>query len=163
MLKHIAVLVTAFSLFAMPAEAQSASDIAKVKSGQSCQGCNLFQADFAYQGIRNVNLSGARLRQASMSLATMDGVNFSGSNLSVANLFGGRFSGANFSGANLSKATLVGGYFGGANFSRANISGANLGGADLLSAKGLTQSQLNTACGDAYTKLRKGLTVPRCK
>ena len=157
------MFATVFIFLAMPSEAQSASDIAKAKSGQSCQGCNLFQADFSYQGIRAVDLSNSRLRQANLSLSTMNGVNFSGANLSIANLFGGRFTGANFSGADLTNATLVGGYFSGASFSGANISGANLGGADLRNARGLTQRQLNTACGDTYTQLRDGLTLPRCK
>lgn len=163
MLKHIAVFAAALLMIAAPASAQSASDIAKVKAGKSCEGCNLFQADFSYQGIRNVNLSNSRLRQSSMSLATMNGVNFSGANLSVANLFGGRFTGANFAGANLQNATLVGGYFNGANFTGADLTGANLGGAELETARGLTQRQLNAACGDNYTKLRGGLTIPRCK
>ena len=162
MLKHLIALPAIVLLAALPSEAQSAAEIEKVKSGQSCQGCNLFQADFSYQGIRDVDLSGARLRQANMSLSTMNGVNFTSTNLSVANLFGGRFTGANFSGANLQNATLVGGYFSGANFSGANLSGANLGGANLQQALGLTQSQLNNACGDQYTKLRAGLSVPRC-
>ena len=163
MLKHFIAVFAAVLLIALPSEAQSVAEISKVKSGQSCPGCNLFQADFSYQGIRNVDLSGARLRQASMSLSTMNGVNFKGANLSIANLFGGRFTGANFSGANLRSATLVGGYFSGANFSGADLSGANLGGAELQQALGLTQTQLNQACGDQYTKLRAGLTIPRCK
>jgi len=163
MMKHVVAFVAAFLIFAAPSTAQSASDIAKVKSGNSCTGCNLFQADFAYQGIRGVDLSKSRLRQASLALSTMNGVNFSGSNLSVANLFGGRFTSANFSGANMKQSTLVGGYFDGANFSGADLTGANLGGAELHKATGLTQRQLNKACGDEFTKLRGGLTIPRCK
>ncbi len=163
MLKHITAVLFGFLLIAFPAESQSASDIAKVKSGQSCTECNLFQADFSYQGLRNTDLSKSRLRQASLSLSTMNGVNFAGANLSVANLFGGRFTGANFSGANLQNSTLVGAYFSGANFAGANLNGANLGGAELQQARGLTQAQLNKACGDAFTQLQKGLTIPRCK
>ena len=163
MLKHIAAVFAAFILISQPSEAQSAAEIAKAKSGQSCQGCNLFQADFSYQGIRDVDLSGSRLRQSNLSLSTMNGVDFSGANLSIANLFGGRFTGANFSRANLQSATLVGGYFSGANFSGANLAGANLSGAELQRALGLTQSQLDQACGDQFTELRAGLTIPRCK
>lgn len=163
MLKHIAALFVSFVLVAAPSEAQSASEIAKAKSGQSCQKCNLFQADFSYLGIQNADLSGSRLRQANLSLSTMSGADFSGANLSVANLFGGRFTSADFSHANLKSATLVGGYFSDANFTRADLSEANLSGADLQQAWGLTQAQLNKACGDSYTQLQKGLTIPRCK
>lgn len=163
MMKHIAAIAALGLLFAAPATAQSASDIAKAKSGKSCVGCNLFQADFSYDGIRNVNLSKSRLRQSDMTAATMDGVNFSGANLSIANLAAGRFTGASFKGADLSQATLVGGSFDGANFAGANLTGANLSGAEMAKAYGLTQKQLNKACGDHTTQLRGNLTIPRCK
>lgn len=163
MLKHILALMSALFLLMMPAAAQSVSDIAAVKSGKSCPECNLFQADFSYQGIRNLDLSNARLRQSSLSLSTMSGVDFSGSNLSVANLFGAHFIKSDFSDANLQDAVLVGAYFEQANFRGANLKGANLSGTDLQQANGLTQRQLNQACGDQYTKLRGGLTIPRCK
>jgi uncharacterized protein YjbI with pentapeptide repeats len=35
-----------------------------------------------------------------------------------------------------------------------------IGGADLTAAKGLTQAQIEIACGDAQTKLPTGLTAP---
>lgn len=163
MLKQLFALAAACLIFTAPMSAQSASEIAKVKSGKSCPACNLFQADFSYQAIKDINLSDSRLRQASMSLSTMNGVNFSGANLSVANLFAGSFTNANFSKANMTNSTLVGAYFDGANFSGANLTGANLGGAELQLAMGLTQRQLNQACGDKHTKLRGGFTIPSCK
>ena len=92
----------------------------------------------------------------------MNGVNFETSDLSISNLFGGRFTGANFIEANLSRSILVGAYFGGADLSGANLSQANLSGAELDTSRGLTQAQLNTACGDAYTRLPAGLSVPMC-
>ena len=163
MLRQVIAILFASILLAPAVSAQSNSDIAKVKSGQSCMECNLFQADFSYQAIHGVDVSFSRLRQASMSLASMTGVNFSEANLSVANLFGGQFSDSNFADANLRDSTLVGAYFDGANFSGADLTGANLGGVDLRSAIGLTQRQLNKACGDKETQLRGGLTIPKCK
>lgn len=47
-----------------PALAQNASQIARVRAGNSCPGCNLFQGDFSYMEARGLNLSRARLRQA---------------------------------------------------------------------------------------------------
>ncbi len=162
MLKHFAALSIGLSLFAMPALAQDAAAIAKVQSGQSCPGCNLFQADLTYRDGKKMNLSGARLRQSDLSLATYDDVNLSGANLSVANLFGARFNRANFKDANLQNATAVGTFFGSSNLSGANLSGANLSGADLKITRGLSQAQLNGACGDASTKLPNGKTIPSC-
>jgi uncharacterized protein YjbI with pentapeptide repeats len=80
----------------------------------------------------------------------------------VANLFGARFTRASFRHADLSRAIAVGAYFGSANLSGARLDGANLSGAELETARGLTQAQLNTACGDRYTRLPRGLTIPAC-
>lgn len=135
---------------------------ARVRAGASCARCDLFQIDLAYQSIAGRDFSGARIRQADLSLATADRARFRGANLSLANLFGARLSGADFTDANLEGATLVGAYLGGARMSGAALTGANLSGAELESAQGLSQSQLNTACGDATTTLPAGLTIPAC-
>jgi uncharacterized protein YjbI with pentapeptide repeats len=50
---------------------------------------------------------------------------------------------------------------------RADLAGARLDGADLTDAfltgaMGLTQAQLDQACGDGRTKLPPGLTVAPC-
>lgn len=153
----------ACGLIASPSMAQNAAQIESVKNGKSCVGCNLFQADLDYEDISHKNFSKSRLRQADMSLSTADYTNFVGTDLSIANMYGLRATGANFSGANLERAVMVGGYFNGANFSGANLSAADLSGAELKTAKGLTQAQLNKACGDQTTILPKGLRIPACQ
>lgn len=162
MLKHFSVLSTALSMLVLPAAAQNAASIEQVRSGQSCPGCNLFQADLTYQSGEKLNLSGARMMQSDLSLATYDQVNFSGANLSIANLFGARFNRTNFANSNLSDATAVGTFFGSSDLSGANLQGANLSGADLEIARGLTQAQLDRACGDTSTRLPAGKTIPSC-
>lgn len=143
--------------------AQNASQIQSVQSGHSCSGCNLFQADLSYRDLPGIDLSGSRLRQADLSVSTMNGSDFESANLTVANLFAGRFTSANFRNADLSEAYLVGGYFGGADFSGANLTHTNLSGADMATTRGLTQSQLDRACGDEYTVLPKPLRIPVCR
>lgn len=162
MLKQSLVAIALFAA-AGPAMAQDAGEIARVQAGESCPGCNLFQADLAYMDLKAVDVSGARLRQSDMQLATFDDWNLKGANLSVSNLFGARFNRADFSGANLERATAVGTYFGRSNFANANLDGANLSGADLSVARGLTQQQLASACGDTSTALPKGMSVPACR
>ena len=110
-------------LGASPALAQNQGQIGRAKSGASCPGCNLFQADFGGAAMRGRNFAHARLRQADLSLSTMNGANFSG----------------------------------------AKLSGANFSGAQLDRARGLSQGQLNAACGDAETDLPAGLRVPACR
>ena len=76
--------------------------------------------------------------------------------------YGGVFSSSSFAGANLTNASFVGAYLEGANFSGATLSGTNLSGAQLARATGLTQSQLNQACGDASTVLPGSLRIRAC-
>lgn len=135
---------------------------ARVRAGASCARCDLFQIDLSYQNAAGRDFSGARIRQSNLSLATLDRSRFRGANLSLANLFGARLTGADLTNANLEGATLVGGYLGGARLNGAALNGANLSGAELSEASGLTQAQLNTACGDSTTTLPAGLTVPAC-
>jgi uncharacterized protein YjbI with pentapeptide repeats len=145
-----------------PAGAQDANQIAKVQNGGACPSCNLFQADLAYRDLAGALLSAARLRQADFSLATLNRADFSDADLSVSNGFGARFSGANFAGADLREANFTGAYLGYANLRGAKLNGAVLNGANLEGTKNLTQAQLNTACGDEYTHLPAGMTIPRC-
>ncbi|HYD71678.1 MAG TPA: pentapeptide repeat-containing protein [Candidatus Binatia bacterium] len=134
----------------------------RVRAGDPCAGCDLFQIDLAYQNVAGRDFSGSRIRQSNFSAAIADGTRFRGANLSLANLFGLRAGRADFTDANLEGATLVGGYFSGARFDGAVLTGANLSGAELEGAHGLTQEQLNTACGDATTSLPAGMTAPNC-
>jgi len=136
---------------------------AEVRAGRAaCAGCDLFQADLSYLDLTGRNFSGSRLRQADLSLSEADRARFHGANLSIANLFGGRFSHADFTNANLGRAVLVGAYLGGAHFNGAVLTEANFSGAELTHAVGLTQAQLNTACGDSSTVLPAGMTIPTC-
>ena len=163
MLKHVFAGIALVAAGATPALAQDASEITKVQNGQSCPGCNLFQADLAYLDLADINVSGARLRQSDMSLSTFDDWKLQGTNLSVSNLFGARFNHADFTNANLGSAALVGTYLGSSIMTGVNLDGANVSGADLSLVKGLTQSQLDSACGDETTLLPDGLTVPPCR
>ncbi len=145
-----------------PSMAQNQSQIAQVRAGSSCPGCNLFQGDFTYMEKAGLNLSGARLRQADMTLAVWNRVRLNGADLRDINTYGAVMSRANFANADLTNASLVGAWLQGSNWSGANLEGVNLSGADLSRGRGLTQSQVSKACGDATTVLPQGLTIPTC-
>ncbi len=72
------------------------------------------------------------------------------------------FSGASFRNADLSSADFARARLDYADFTGARLSLASFRGADLSHVKGLTQKQLNEACGDAYTRLPQGLSVKTC-
>ena len=162
-MKPLVFLALAAALAAGPALAQNTGQISSARGGANCPGCNLFQADFAGLQAKNRNYGGARLRQANMSATVMNGTNFSGGDLRDVNAYGGVFTGANFANADLTNATFVGTYLQGARFAGANLAGANFSGAEMDRAVGLTQSQLNQACGDGATRLPRGLNIPSCR
>jgi uncharacterized protein YjbI with pentapeptide repeats len=134
-----------------------------VSGEKACKDCDLFQVDLSYQDLDDRDLSGARLRQADLSLSTFDHTKFHGANMSIVNAFGIRAEDADFSGVDFEDAALVGGWFGRSKFDNARLNNANISGSDFSSATGLTQTQLNAACGDDATRLPKGLTVAACK
>jgi uncharacterized protein YjbI with pentapeptide repeats len=156
------LVICGLALVASPALAQNAGQIAHARAGANCPGCNLFQADFANAELKGRNFAHARLRQADLSAAVMNRTSFAGGDLRDANFYAGVFSSANFAGANLTNASLVGAYLQGANFRGATLNGANFSGAEMNRAVGLTQAQLNHACGDGSTLLPHGFSVPAC-
>lgn len=147
---------------ASPAMAQNAGQIARAVGGSSCPGCNLFQAEFNGLQATGLDFSGARLRQADLSLTVLNRARFNRADLRDVNAYGGVFSSASFAGANMTNAGFVGTYLRGANFSGATLVGTDFSGADLTGARGLTQSQLDRACGDATTVLPGRLHIPPC-
>ena len=82
--------------------------------------------------------------------ATFTGANLAGANLRQAYLGGADLRGADLRGAYLTKARL----------DRADLKGAHLEGVDLGGAKGLSQEQVNGACGDKDTNLPPKLQRP---
>ena len=72
------------------------------------------------------------------------------------------FSSSNVAGADLTNSSFVGTHLSGANFAGAKLDGANFSGAELNGARGLSQAQLNRACGDGSTRLPGGLRIPSC-
>lgn len=98
-----------------------------------------------------------------MSLAVLTGANFARTDLRDAGAFSGVFTGANFSGANMAASSWVAAHFGGAGLRGDDLSGADFSGAEMAEARGLSQAQLNAACGDSSTTLPSGLSIPACR
>ena len=150
------------ALSAQPAAAQSAAQVDHARGGASCPHCNLFQADFSNLELKSRDYAGARLRQADMSAAVMNYTIMAGADLRDVNAYGAVFTGVSFAGANMTNASFVGTYLEGANFRGATLTGVNFSGAEMDRATGLTQRQLDGACGDATTTLPAGLRIPTC-
>lgn len=159
----IALCMASLASAAWPAAAQNAAQIRSAAAGASCPRCNLFQADFANRELKGRNFAGARLRQADLSAAVMNRSSFARADMRDVNAYGAVFSSASFAGANLTNASFVGAYLQGANFAGAILTGANFSGAEMDRAAGLTQRQLDGACGDEASRLPRGLRIRACR
>ena len=133
---------------ALAAPAYDAAAVARIHAAiVDCPGCNLQGADLSNTCVKAKNLTGADFDGAKAVLMCMSYANFSNAT----------FRGTDLSGANLAHATLDG-----ADMTGAVLSITSLKGTDLTHVKGLTQAQLNQACGDSDTKAPAGLTVHTC-
>jgi len=132
-----------------PAQAADPAAVARIKGGiVDCVGCDLRAADLANTCVKEHDLHGADFSDADatlmcMSFADFTGVSFRGTELSGANLAGAKLGGADLTGAKTSITSFL--------------------GTDLRHVKGLTQKQLDVACGNAATKLPPGLHIHRCQ
>jgi len=144
-------------------------DAAKVRTGEldsfeatdlrraKLVGQDLVGSSFRSATLRSANLARSDLRSATFDDADLRDANLQRANLDHASLMRANLSGVNLAGASLREANLCG-----ANLHDASLAQAALEGADLSGASGLTQAQLNRACGDARTRLPDGLTIAAC-
>lgn len=142
--------------------AQVRSHLRAAPTGGSCVRCDLSEGKFGYKVLSNLNFSGAQFRGADFTAITMDRTNLARADLSEVNAYAGRFIGANFSEAKLDRASFTGGYLGRSDLTGASLTGTNFSGTDLRNVRGLTQAQLDAACGDRFTRLSGGLTIAFC-
>ena len=162
-MKRIVLAAMVLALGAGAAHAQNAEQVGRAQNGASCPRCNLFQADFNNRELKGKNFAGARLRQSDMGLGIFNGTTFAGGDLRDINGAAALFGHVNFAGANLTHANFVGAYLEHANFRGAILEGVNFSGAEMSTAVGLTQQQLDHSCGDRSTELPRGLRIPVCE
>lgn len=142
-------LVLSFlALTAFPAAAADTAAVARIHAGiVDCPGCNLEGADLKNTCVKAKDLRAADFDGADATLMCMSYADFSGAS----------FRGTDLSGANLAHAKLDG-----ADLTGARMTITSIKGTDLSRTTGLTQAQLDAACGDAETKVPKGLTSRTC-
>jgi uncharacterized protein YjbI with pentapeptide repeats len=149
--KTFSFILVLLALSALPASAAPAYDaaaVARIHAGiVDCPGCNLAGADLTNTCVKAKNLTGADFDRATAVLMCMSFANFTD---------------ATFRGTDLSAANLAHAIVDGADFTGAIMDITSIKGTDLSRAKGLTQKQLDQACGDDETKAPAGLKVHRC-
>ena len=144
------------------AEASGAFLVKADLTQANLQGANLNGANLQEARLILANLQGAILLLANLQGAKLNGANLQEANLPMANLQGALLTGASLQGADLTGANLRGADLSNANLQGASLQWAILTGANLQGALELTQQQLNSACGDAETKLPPGMSVKPC-
>ncbi|MDW6025464.1 pentapeptide repeat-containing protein [Mesorhizobium sp. BAC0120] len=121
-----------------------------------------YRTSFAGASMPDASFASAEGERADFSGADLTGVDFSKAELGRAIFQKATITGAKFPLANLSRADFQGVVFEGPiNFDRAFMFLTQIQGLDLSAATGLTQWQVDLACGDAKTKLPAGLTAPK--
>jgi uncharacterized protein YjbI with pentapeptide repeats len=145
---RFALVLASIGVSAQVAPAADPAAVARIHGGiVDCAGCNLEGADLSNTCVKAHDLHGANFDAANATLMCM----------SYANFAGATFRGTDLSGANLAHAMLDG-----ADLTGARMTITSIKGTDLTHAKGLTQAQLDAACGDAETKVPAGLAVHTC-
>jgi pentapeptide repeat protein len=114
------------------------------------EGAYLWGADFRGAYLRRTNLRSAYLRDALLQGAYLWGADLEGAYLMRVKL----------EGAYLRSVNLINTYLTGADLWGADLRGAYLRGADLTGTLGITQEQINSAIGNATTKLPAGMVRP---
>jgi len=114
----------------------------------------------------------ADMRRADMTRGSFARSDFTGADFRGVIAPGAHFKSSKFVGAKLDNINLENAVINGSNFTKAQFEGAvlidatmaeaNLSGADMRTAQGLTQAQLDTACGTPDTLLPLGLSIPYC-
>lgn len=143
--------------------------------GASFREANLYAADFRSSVARDVDFRDANLLEAIFLQAELQSTYFRGANLQKANLRE-----ANLQDSVLYSANLAGADVRGVNFQNALLVNATLAetifglsteppylptdlrDTNLEQAFGLTQEQLDGACGNETTRLPEGLTIQEC-
>jgi uncharacterized protein YjbI with pentapeptide repeats len=142
---------------------------------------NLSGSDLSEAQINEANFDNAVLADAILAGAKIRSTEFRNSDLSSAVLTSATISRTGFEDANLSGADLRNAILSGVDLANANLSSALLDGTRLIAwkssgrgrpktrgtnlttAKGLTQAQLDHACGDEETELPQGLHIKWCQ
>ncbi|RDL47533.1 Secreted effector protein PipB2 [Ensifer sp. M14] len=120
------------------------------------------RANFVAFSAQAVSFAGAELQRADFGRARLKKANFEKAELGRAKFVGAKLKDVRFTLANLSRADFSGASFAGSiELDQAILFLTRLEGVDISAATGLRQSQIDAACGDAATKLPRGISAPK--
>jgi uncharacterized protein YjbI with pentapeptide repeats len=116
---------------------------------------------FVQAKLAGANFSKSELNRSDLTGADLSGADLSKAELARVNFTDAKLSGVDFDDSNLSRARLAGLDLSGVKMAGAHLFRTQLRGANLSRATGLTQPQLDIACGGPDTRLPAGLNPPK--
>ena len=126
-------------------------------SAAKAQSASFKEAHFLLSHLTSGQYEKANFESTSFELSYAEYADFNGANF--------RYTQANrldFTKAILDNADFYGAKLDGTNLHLTSMKQTDFSNADLTKALGLTQTQLNKACGDDRTLLPEGMTIPNC-
>ena len=138
-----------------------------IMRGAVLEDATLTEANLSHSTMRQANLHRAELARGVFRDNDFQSANLIGASAPSVDFTRSNFDRARLDNVNLSGATLDAGQFTGVRFGFADMTDAtmdttNLSDADLTHVVGLTQGQLDTACGNMNTRLPDGLSLNYC-
>ena len=138
-----------------------------IMRGAVFEDATLTEANLSHSSMRQANLHRAELARGIFRDSDFQSANLIGASAASVDFTRSNFDRARLDNVNLTGATLDAGQFTGVRFGFANLEDAtvqdtNFSDADLTHVVGLTQVQLDTACGNMNTRLPDGLSLSYC-
>lgn len=136
-------------------------------AGASAKGTNFarveaYRTDFSAIKANEASFESAELQRSDFQKASLKKANFTKADLGRSDFGDADIGGSRFSLSNLARADFRGAKFSGpVDFDRAFFFLTRIEGADLTAATGLSQWQLDMACGNDSTVLPSGLSRPK--
>lgn len=135
-------------------------------AGAAADGANFtqiegYRTNFSGLSAKGASFRGAEMQRSSLANAVLTGADFEKAELGRVDFSGATLGDNSFAFANLARAGFKSAKIEGfLDFSGAYMFLTRIEGIDLSAAKGLTQAQIDLACGDPSTKLPTGLNAP---
>jgi uncharacterized protein YjbI with pentapeptide repeats len=130
-------------------------------AGANLQKADMREVDLTSADLIKADLTGADLSDSKLERVKLNNANLVDANLTKASLDFAALTNAKLTNANLTDADLTASDLHGADLAGANLTGTNLSRTDLTSVTGISQSQLDRACGIAM-KLPVNWKIAEC-
>ncbi len=130
--------------------------------GTTLSEAKLIASNFTMADLRKADLTGSDFSRSDFSRAKLISTDAMGAVFAGAVFYKSNLGRGDFTGADFTDAQFIDTKFGDANVANANFSGANLSGSSLYKIVGLSQKQLDVACGSSDTHLPAGFSLKTC-